>query len=184
MEVVERACRSSEDARKLFTFYLLRSRDWCNIIPITEEGKIVLVKQFRIGVDQHTLEIPGGVTDPQDPDVQSAAIREMEEETGYRALPGARCLPVGWAYPNPAIMNNRCHYFVVGPVRKHTEQNLDAGEMIEVEEVSIDEIPNKISQGEINHALILNAFFLFALQSKEFSETLAAQLRQFTRVDS
>src|SRR5206468_3210736 len=147
--VVERRCHSSEDQRP-FTFYVLKSRDWCNIIPVTEDGKVVFVKQYRIGASVHTTEIPGGVADPEDSDLQAAALREMEEETGYVALPGARCEALGSTLPNPAILDNHCHSFVVGPVRRSNEQRLDAGEMIEVVEIPLQEIPARIRSGEIN----------------------------------
>jgi ADP-ribose pyrophosphatase len=76
MEIIEQDCRSSEDDR-FHRFYLLRSKDWCNIIPITHDGKVVFVKQFRIGISQHTLEVPGGIIDPNDRDLEAAAIREI-----------------------------------------------------------------------------------------------------------
>lgn len=179
MEIVERSCRSSEDEKK-YKFYLLRSRDWCNIIPVTEDGKVVFVKQYRIGINEHTVELPGGVADSHDVDCQAAAIREMEEETGYTPAPGAQCLALGSAFPNPAILNNRCHSYIIGPVRKSTSQNLDPGEMIEVVEIPISEIPEKILKGEINHALMLNTFFLLTLQSKEASRALMNELHRFT----
>lgn len=180
MSIVQQQCRSSEDGR-LHTFYLFRSRDWCHIIPITEDGKIVMVKQHRIGIAQQTLEIPGGVTDPSDVDTQAAAIREMEEETGYAPLPGARVLPLGWAFPNPAIQDNRCHSFVVGPVRRKGPQRLDPAEMIEVVEVPIAELPARILGGEFTHALMLNAFLFLLLKNPEGSALLAQELQAFVR---
>ena len=178
--VIQRNCISSEDAEKKFPFYLFQTRDWCNIIPITEDGKIVMVNQFRIGVELHTLEIPGGVIDPEDKDYQTAAIREMEEETGYSALPGAKCIHLGWTYPNPALLNNKTHSFVIGPVKKSKDQNLDPGEMIEVIEVPIQDLPEHIQKGTINHALILNAFFLLALKDDEISSSLVRRLKEFS----
>src|ERR1700743_3438063 len=114
MSIHALTCRSSEDSRRM-TFYTLRSRDWCNIIPVTEDGKVVLVRQYRIGIGQHTTEIPGGVADAEDPHVEATSIREMTEETGYAPLPNARCTHLGWSFPNPAIQNNRVNAFVVGP---------------------------------------------------------------------
>ena len=179
MELVEKQCRSSEDSRT-FNFYTLKSNDWCNIIPITKDGKVVFVRQHRVGVDSHTLELPGGVTDPEDKDILQTAIRELEEETGYTVLPEGKCVNLGWNFPNPAILNNRCHSFVIGPVHKSSKQSLDMGEMIEVVEVPIHEIPERIINGEINHALMLNTFFLLALKSKETSSELMKELKRFT----
>lgn len=178
MEIIQRECKSSEDNRT-HRFFLFKSRDWCNIIPITADGKVVLVKQFRIGVSEHTLEIPGGVVDPADTDIQTAAIREMAEETGYVPLPHARCIPLGWTHPNPAIQDNRCHLFVVGPVQKQKNQSLDPGEMIEVSEVPIEEFLKNLTQSEITHALILNAFLLLLLKAPETLSILSRELEGF-----
>lgn len=179
VQVVERDCRSSEDSRP-HRFYVLKSRDFCNIIPITADGKVVLVRQFRQGIDQHTLEVPGGLVDPQDTDLLAAAVREMIEETGYEPLPGARSRRVLSALANPAIMNNRCHSFIIGPVQRTRPQNLDAGEMIDVVEVPLQEIPQMIERGELEHGLILNAFLGLTLQSKAGSELLIRELSVFT----
>lgn len=176
--VIEQIRRSSEDGRT-HKFYLLRSRDWCNVIPVTEDGKVVFVKQYRIGISDHTLEVPGGVADPEDKDLASAALREMEEETGYSPLPGARCISLGSSHPNPAILDNRVHGFVVGPVRKTHAQKLDEGEMIETVEIPIDEIPERILNGEISHSLMLNTFFFLALRNPEVSNRLRGELQAF-----
>jgi ADP-ribose pyrophosphatase len=181
MKLVERKCQSSEDQRE-FTFFVLKSRDWCNIIPVTEDGNVVLVRQFRAGISEHTLEVPGGVTDSTDADSMKAAIREMEEETGYTLLPDAQCIELGWNYPNPAIFDNRCYSYVVGPVKKTQIQNLDPGEMIEVIEVPISELPERILRGEISHSLMLNTFFLLALRSESASAALKSELNKLTRI--
>jgi 8-oxo-dGTP pyrophosphatase MutT (NUDIX family) len=181
MRIVERHCRSSEDAQKRHRFYLFESRDWCNVIPVTEDGKVVFVRQFRVGINAHTLEVPGGVMDDADKNPQAAAIREMAEETGYEPIEGFRCETLGWSYPNPAIQDNKVHLFIVGPVRKTREQKLDFGEMIDVVEIPIEEIPERILKGEISHALMLNAFLFTALKNQA-SKSLIDQLGTYTQV--
>lgn len=182
MQLVRQNCRSSEDERR-FDFYILRSVDWCNVIPVTAEGNIVLIRQYRIGIGRHTLEIPGGGVEASDEgDIQSAALREMTEETGYVPAPGATCRSLGWTHPNPAIQDNRCHSFVVGPVVREREQNLDPGEMIEVVEVPLSEIPARIRSGEIRHALILNAFFQLAFENESGETLILEALRRFQAV--
>lgn len=182
MEIIEKNCQSSEDKRT-HQFYLLKSNDWCNIIPITEDGKIVLVNQFRIGVDEHTLEIPGGVIDSEDSSPAEASIRELTEETGYVPLPNAQLINLGWTYPNPAIQNNKVHCFIIGPVRKEKAQTLDKGELIETVELPIKTFIHSLIQGEIKHALILNAFLNLLLRAPESSSTLHSQLSAFASIN-
>lgn len=179
MRIVERQCRSSEDHRS-HRFFLFQSRDWCNIIPVTEDGNVIFVRQFRIGISAHTLEVPGGVMDPTDADEETAAIREMTEETGYEPMPGYRCLKLGASFPNPAIQDNRVHSFIVGPVKRVREQKLDAGEMIEIVEIPLEEIPSRVFSGEISHALMLNTFFFATLQGEGGTQSLVEKLRSFT----
>lgn len=183
MSIYELTCRSSEDSRRL-KFFTMRSRNWCNIIPVTEDGKIVLVKQYRIGIAQHTVEIPGGVVDPTDPNVQHTAIREMTEETGYVPLPGARCETLGWSFPNPAIQNNVVTGLIVGPVRRTEKQNLDEGEMIETFEVAISEIPKLIADGTINHALMLDTFFYLMMRQPGAGALLEKGLKEYAQAQA
>jgi 8-oxo-dGTP pyrophosphatase MutT (NUDIX family) len=183
MNLVRRRCRSSESEAR-HDFYILKSRDWCNVIPVTEDGKIVMVRQFRVGNEVHTLELPGGVCDASDADPGGTALRELREETGYELAPGARCVSLGHCLPNPAIQDNRTHSFLAGPVRRTADQHLDPAEMIEIVEVPIAELPARIASGEIGHALMLVTLLLAALQdpSGSFGQSLTKQLLPFGRV--
>jgi 8-oxo-dGTP pyrophosphatase MutT (NUDIX family) len=85
-------------------FYIIESRDWINIIPVTEDHRVVMVKQYRLGSMETTLEIPGGIVDPGDTP-EEAASRELLEETGYQAQEWVK---IGAVNPNPALFCNRC----------------------------------------------------------------------------
>src|SRR5215467_3681217 len=73
-------CRKGQNRGK--TFVKLRAAPWVNVIAITPEQRIVLVKQFRHGIDRVTLEIPAGLVAKRESS-QQAAARELREETGY-----------------------------------------------------------------------------------------------------
>ena len=130
--------------------------EWCNVIAVTEQDELVLIRQYRFGIAQSTLEIPGGLVDKGEDPAQAAA-RELEEETGYVA---SRLVPLGSVHPNPALQGNRCHSFLaLGCVKRH-EGRQDHGEDITVELVTRSEVPRLILEGHITHSLVVVAFFL------------------------
>ena len=133
------------------TYYRMHAPDWVNIVPITPEGNVVLIRQHRWGVDAETLEIPGGMVDPGE-SPQDAGVRELAEETGYG---GGRVVPLGWVHPNPAIQGNKCWMFAMLDAVVVGETQLDAGEDIEVELVGLSELPGLLDQGAISHALAM-----------------------------
>ena len=135
---------------------LIESPDWVNIIPVTREGQVVLIRQFRFGVWANTLEIPGGMTEPGE-DPQASAARELEEETGYRP---SRVVPLGSCHPNPALQGNRTWSFLAEGCEKVSAGDQDEGEDIAVELVNRSEIPRLIREGQITHSLVLVAFLL------------------------
>jgi 8-oxo-dGTP pyrophosphatase MutT (NUDIX family) len=148
-------------------FYLLETADWTNIIPLTPENDVVLIRQFRPGIRAFTLEIPGGLVDPTDASPMEAARREMREETGYDS---ERIVFLGSVHPNPAILNNCCSTFLATDVHRTANQQLDSGEDIEVESVPLRQIPELIRRGKITHGLVLNAFqWLWSTQSERES---------------
>ncbi|MBN2418476.1 MAG: NUDIX hydrolase, partial [Deltaproteobacteria bacterium] len=63
-------------------FYIFESKEWVNIIPVTKDKEIVLIRQYRHGVGDIILEIPGGIVEEDDTPL-GAAVRELKEETGY-----------------------------------------------------------------------------------------------------
>ncbi len=153
--------RKSRDTQREGTFVYLDSADWVNIIPVTKEGNIVLIKQFRHGINEITIEIPGGLIEEGElPAV--AGQRECTEETGYSSELNPELL--GKVSPNPAFMNNICYSFVWQNVELNFEQNLDGNEEISVFEKPVAEVKEMIMNGTINHSLVLNAFFLFFLK--------------------
>ena len=136
-------------------FYVLDGSDWINVIPVTPEGRIVLVEQYRHGIEAFTLEIPGGAIDPRDASPRDAARRELLEETGYTAEAWES---LGFVYPNPAIQSNRCHAFVARGCRRAAEPALDPGEDITILEADPAEIREMLRDGRISHSLVVAAF--------------------------
>jgi len=140
-------------------FYVIDAPDWINVIPLTDDRQVLMVRQYRFGIEEFTLEIPGGMCDPGESPLE-AARRELLEETGYEA--GA-LIELGWVHPNPPIQNNRCHTFLARGPRRVAEPQPDAGERFEQQRVPLDEIPRLIGDGTITHALVLAAFSLFRI---------------------
>lgn len=134
---------------------ILEFRPWANIVALTRHGEVVLVRQYRHGVNEVLLEFPGGVIeDEEDPKV--GAARELLEETGYKA---AELIEIGNIYPNPALQTNTLHCYLALNVEKISEQNLDAGEDIEVQLMPLNELIEVAKRGEFSHALMIAVLF-------------------------
>ena len=158
---LHKVIRITEDNLKEGNFVYLDSPDWVNVIPVTKDNKILLIEQFRHGTNEITLEIPGGMVEPNE-DPASAGMRECMEETGYGSLGIAELL--GIMTPNPAFLSNKCYSYLWNNVDKLYEQKLDKHEEINVIEATWNEIFNYIKNGKVRHSLVLNAFFFFSLK--------------------
>ena len=135
--------------------------DWVNVIAVTKDDQLVLIRQYRFGIEKTTLEIPGGLVEPgEDPAV--AAARELEEETGY--VPG-HVVKLGQVHPNPALQGNRCHSYLALDCEKAHEGRQDAGEDIAVELHPRSAVSRLILDGTITHSLVVVAFFLEHLRA-------------------
>ena len=137
-------------------FVVIEAPDWVNVVALTTDGQIVLVRQFRYGIDEFTLEVPGGVIDAGE-DPVAAGLRELQEETGYT---GAAKL-LGSVRPNPAMQSNRCHFVFVEAAVKSHELDWDPDEELQVVTLPVDEVLALAHSGGIVHGLVLNALMLF-----------------------
>ena len=145
-------------------FYALRTKNWANVIAITHDKKVVMVRQYRHGIDDITLEFPAGGMDENDPHLESTVRRELLEETGYAA---DDVVDLGFVHTNPAFLNNKCHTFLALNATKKGAQNLDITEDISIEEIPLASIPEMIISGQITHSLSVVAYFLYTQHGTE-----------------
>lgn len=150
--------RRSPRTGRQHTFFVLETGDWINVVPVTPDNKIVLIRQFRHGTEEVTLEIPGGMVDEGEAP-ESSARRELLEETGYAA---EELVHIGTVTPNPAILNNRCHTFLARSAVHVAEPAMDGSEDIAVELVDASDVPALITSGQISHALVIAAFYFYS----------------------
>jgi ADP-ribose pyrophosphatase len=150
----------SPRTHKEHDFYILESRDWVNVIPLTNQNDVVLIRQYRHGIGSITLEIPGGIVEHGDSHEESAR-RELLEETGYR---DSSMLLLGSVHANPAFLTNRCYTYLARDVLPFSGQDQDEKEDIEIIMRPLEEIPRLIKGGEITHSLVLAAFYRFFME--------------------
>jgi 8-oxo-dGTP pyrophosphatase MutT (NUDIX family) len=138
-------------------FHVLETRDWVNVIVKTNTNKYLIVNQFRFGSQKVTQEFPAGVID-QGEKPEDAALREVREECGVESQ---SVIKLGISYPNPAFMNNQCHHYLVEDAQVSIDQSLDEYELIDLCELSHEEIEEKIKKGTFNHSLCLSSWYLY-----------------------
>ena len=154
-------------------YHRLLCPDWVNVLPITTVGQAVLIRQPRAGNLSQVLETPGGVLDgAEGKDPTMAALRELEEETGYTSR---RIIPLASVNPNPAMQNNKLHLFLalncsLNPQRQHFP---DADERIQVELHGLDELEELVRLGRIDHALSALCIMLALKYLPKLDETKA-----------
>ncbi|MEI7799444.1 MAG: NUDIX hydrolase [Opitutaceae bacterium] len=138
-------------------FFVIQAPDWVNVLALTPDQQLVLVRQFRFGTNDFSLEIPGGVMEPGE-DPVAAGLRELREESGYV---GARARLLGSVRPNPAMQNNYCHLVLVEAAQRSAELAWDADEEFAITTQAVDEVYALAYRGGITHALVLDALLLF-----------------------
>ena len=138
-------------------FVVVDAPDWVNVVAHTTDDRLVLVNQFRYGIDAFSWEIPGGVIERgEDPVV--AGVRELLEETGYE---GKRARLLASVHPNPAFMGNRCHLVLVEDCRLVSAPAWDSDEEMEIAAVPVEEVSARARSGGITHSLVLDALLFF-----------------------
>lgn len=130
-------------------FHVVEYPDWVGTIAVTENAEIVLVEQYRHGINAVTLELPAGRVDA-DEDIRASAARELLEETGFISDDWQH---VGQCAPEPAKHSNYAHLFFAGQCRKVSDPDLDEGEDLRVKTFPVKEVLTMVEQGAIVHGV-------------------------------
>jgi 8-oxo-dGTP pyrophosphatase MutT (NUDIX family) len=152
------------DSRRAHPFHVLESNPWVNVVAVTDSDQVILVRQYRHGILGPSLEVPGGVVDPRDASPRAGAERELLEETGYAA---DRWTSLGSVTSNPAILDNRTHFFLATGLRRVADPSPDELEDLETEVCAVAEIEGLIAGGEIHHSLSVCALSRYLLKRRE-----------------
>jgi len=131
-------------------YYIWEFPPWNNVLAITKQRDIVLIRQYRHGIGKVFYELPAGVHDKRGESVLESAQRELLEETGFG---GGSWKPLMELSANPALQNNITYSFLADGVEKISQQKLDATEEISVHLVSPDELRSIVLEGGMIQAL-------------------------------
>jgi len=145
-------------------YYVYEFPDWVTAVPLSDDGRIIMVRQYRHGLGETCIEIPGGCVDDTDTNLETAIKRELLEETGY-SFSSYKYL--GKISANPSTNNNLMHMFLAMGGKKVADQALDANEEIEVELFTIEEVKQLIKENKIIQSMHVTCI-LYAL--KELGE--------------
>lgn len=157
---VDRHDRVSESSGVEHDFYLVKTADWVNVVPVRNDGRLVMVRQFRHGADRFGLEVPAGIVDEGEEPL-TAGKRELREETGYAA---ESWQALGTFASNPALLNNTVHVYLAEHAGRVSAQSTEPDEEIECVLVDPDDIPALIRSGEINNSIAIAVLHLWSMQ--------------------
>lgn len=147
------------------SFYVNEYPDWANAFCLTKEGKVVMVKQYRHGIGEVGIELPGGVVEEEETG-EEGVKRELLEETGYVF---EKVEYLGKISANPSTTNNLMHMYLATGGEKVAEQNLDEAEEVEVVYMTIDEVKQLVRENKIVQSLHANCIFYALARLGEIS---------------
>lgn len=141
-------------------YYVYDFSTWVGALPVTEDGKIIMLKQYRHALGKVCIEIPGGCVDDTDKGFKEAIARELMEETGYNFSDYEY---LGKISPNPSTNSNLLHMFLAKGGRKVAAQSLDENEEIEVILLDMYELKQLLRENKIVQAMHVSCI-LYALE--------------------
>lgn len=131
-------------------YYVLEYPEWVNVIAIDDNGRFIMVEQYRHGLGEVFTELCAGVVEPGE-NPEDAARRELLEETGYT---GGKWRLLNKICQNPSTCTNHTHCFLAEGVRKTDSQHLDATEDVSVKLLSEQEVYAMLTNDEIKQSLM------------------------------
>ncbi len=144
------------DGTPIDPFYVNYLPDFAVAVAITEDGRFVMVRQYRHGTRQVLLELPAGGAEPGDQDYGAAAARELLEETGYAGSPAEFLCKIA---PNASNSSNFAHCYLITGCRPVREQQLDISEDLEVVLLTREELLALLQKNELVQAVHVAALF-------------------------
>ncbi len=130
------------------------------VLPVLEDGRILLVRQYRNALERYTLEIPAGGRESLTEPMEECAMRELQEETGCSCK---ELKPLLQLRTTVAFCDEFIHIFVATGL-KIGEQKLDEAEFIELEAYTLEELKKKILSGEMQDSKTISAILAYAIQ--------------------
>ena len=141
-------------------FYVYEFPTWVAAVPVTGDGRIIMVRQYRHSLGEVCIELPGGCVDDTDKDFETAIARELLEETGHSF---SSYEYLGKISANPSTNNNLLHMYLARGGKKVSEQKLDHNEEIEVELFTIEEVKRLMKENKILQSMHITCL-LYALE--------------------
>ncbi len=141
-------------------YYVYEFPTWVAAVPVTDDGRIVMVRQYRHALGEVIVEIPGGCVDDTDKNLEDAIARELLEETGYSF---SSYEYLGRISPNPSTNSNLLHMFLAKGGKKIASQKLDENEEIEVVLLTVNELKQLLRENKIVQAMHVSCI-LYALE--------------------
>lgn len=136
---------------------VLESADSVNVVALTAEQEMLFVRQYRFGIGQETLELPGGIVDPGE-DHLLGAVRELREETGFT---GSNWTYLGKVASNPVFMDSYIHHWLLEDAQQTHELHLDAGEAVALERIPVARVRDMLWEGAFLHPHTVSALVRF-----------------------
>lgn len=143
------------DNRIIDPYFVVETPNFCNMFIVTKDEKIVMVRQYRYPINQTTYELAGGIIEKGETP-ETAALREMQEETGYTSNEVEYLFT---AAANPALMNNIAYFFLAKNAVKIASTNFDALEDIDVIHFSKEKFIQLLNENKMQHGVQLGAMY-------------------------
>jgi 8-oxo-dGTP pyrophosphatase MutT (NUDIX family) len=150
----------TQEGKIISPYYVYEFPTWVMALALTEEGKVIVERQYRHAIGETIYELPGGCVDNTDPSLEAAIERELLEETGYRFR---QLEYLGKTSANPSTNNNWAHIYLATGGQRMQQQELDHNEEIEIYLFTIGELKQLLRENKIVQSMHVTAL-LYGLE--------------------